>query len=108
MTLFSGAEALNVTVTVDGVASAAFLTLTPPSLPACHISLRRRFPCLHPFSPFPLPGYEGAELNMELYWILLFSSVCPLAWGQGVYGKEPTIYKCFPVITSMCSLISAG
>ncbi|XP_075906564.1 MAM domain-containing glycosylphosphatidylinositol anchor protein 1 isoform X2 [Nelusetta ayraudi] len=23
---------------------------------------------------------------MELYWILLFSSVCPLAWGQGVYA----------------------
>ncbi|GLD73241.1 MAM domain-containing glycosylphosphatidylinositol anchor protein 1 isoform X1, partial [Lates japonicus] len=31
-------------------------------------------------------GYDGTELNMELFWILLFSSVYPLAWGQGVYA----------------------
>lgn len=64
-------------------AAAALLTLklVAPFSPAHTPSL---------LSLSPLSGYEGAELNMELYWILLFSSVCPLAWAQGVYGKEPT------------------
>ncbi|XP_056881143.1 MAM domain-containing glycosylphosphatidylinositol anchor protein 1 isoform X5 [Takifugu flavidus] len=31
-------------------------------------------------------GYEGAELNMELFWILLSCCVCSLSRGQGVYA----------------------
>ncbi|CAB1418039.1 unnamed protein product [Pleuronectes platessa] len=38
-------------------------------------------------------GYDGTELNMELFWILLFSSVSPLAGGQGVYATFRSLLR---------------
>lgn len=63
----------------------------------CRLLLRPH-PFLPLFSPPPVfLGYDGSELNMELFWILLFSSVCPLTWSQGVYGRNSLIFKCVSV-----------
>lgn len=79
-----------------------FITFTLLLPRVCHIHLQAAPPS-SPFPPSFLPpppvflGYDGSELNMELFWILLFSSVCPLTWSQGVYGRNSLIFKCVSV-----------
>lgn len=49
------------------------------------------FPDIFSFVSFfllPVSGYEGAELNMDFFWILLLCCVCSLSRGQGVYGEN--------------------